>query len=437
MQRAWSGGPVALVCLFAACGGGDDGGEVAIDAAASTDAAPEIDAIPVDAPPPMVTVQVGSPMGPFAGAIVLVLDASDQVATSATTDASGAVSALLPSGGKVIVAQSTTANAGYLWLAPEAGDVLRVNVAPGALPATQSATVVVSAVSGTTQYSIESPCGSGTSATSTITYTYRPLPGCTSHDLRVARLVSATVMGAFYVPDQAVSSGGNIDLQSRTWAAPVSRTVSVSGMPGGVATVNLTGQLVEGGHVVGSEFGGGVAPVGGDASNTSTVDDLAAARLYTRANFSENNATITLGRVGAQNAGAIDVAATRTHDVTALSYDNNADVFTWTESTTGVAPQGAYIRFDYGSPLSLFGGNNLTWNIIAPPGGTVTMPAIPAALPNHAVTNRNNVLRIVTLFHHSSGAAFVRQNAFSVRAEVDLLPDGATLAQSYRISSGL
>jgi hypothetical protein len=433
IERAWSGGPVALVCLLVACGGDDDGGGATIDAADSTDAAPEIDAVPIDAPPPMVSVRVESPMGPFAGAIVLVLDASDQVATSTTTDASGAASAVLPSGGKVIVAQSTTANAGFLWLAPEPGDVLRVNVAPGLQPPARSATVTVPAVSGSSGYRAESPCGAGYSATNTITYAYRELPGCASHDLRVTREVSSSVVGAFYVADQTVTDGGTIDLQARSWSAPVSRTANITGLPDTVASVQLTGQLAEGGHTIAGSIGTNLTPSGGAATASGTLDDVPSAQLYVRASWTEgSNTQITLGKVGAQNAGTLDAAALRTHDVTLATYDNNTDVVTWTETATGAAPHGAYIRLDYGGPQTLFGGNGLTWNVIAPPGGTLTMPVIPAALPNHSVANRSNTYRTVNLFRHSSGAAFVRQRAFAVRAEVDLLPDGATLAQSSR-----
>jgi hypothetical protein len=431
MKRAWSGGPAALLCLLVACGGGGSGDDdTAIDAA-SVDT-PAIDAVPIDAPPPMVTVNAVSPMGPFAGAIVLVLDASDQVAASLTTDASGNATALLPPGGKVIAAQSTTSQVGFLWVAPEGGDVLRILVAPNNLPATRTATVTVPAVAGTNVYLIESPCGQGNSNTNTITYTYRELPECATHDLRVMRVVSGPPVATFYAPDQIVTQGGTLDLQARTWRALVSRTATWTGIPSG-ADLDYQALLVEGGHRVGDGFSGQDPPTNGMVSKTHSIDDVDQAVLWTTGSFYENNAEVVVNQTSAQSASVtIDMGAARIHDPTGATYDNNTDVLTWTESATGLAPQGAYIRLDYGSPLALFGGNGLVWNVIAPPGGTLQMPVIPAALPNHSVANRNNVNRRVQLFRHSSGAAFVRQMAFSVREEVALLPTPGTLATSAR-----
>jgi hypothetical protein len=292
--------------------------------------------------------------------------------------------------------------------------------------------VTVPAVAGTNVYLIESPCGQGNSSTNTITYTYRELPECASHDLRVMRVVSGPPAATFYAADQIVTQGGTLDLQARTWRALVNRTATWTGIPSGADFDHLA-LLVEGGHKVGDGFGGQAQPTNGMVSKTQMIDDVDQALLWMTGSFYENNVQVVVNQTSAQSASvSLDMGAARIHDPTGATYDNNTDVLTWTESASGLAPQGAYIRLDYGSPSALFGGNGLTWNVIAPPGGTVEMPVIPAVLPNHSVANRNIVNQTVRLFRHSSGAAFVRQIAFSVRAETDLLPSAGTVASSTR-----
>jgi hypothetical protein len=393
-----------LPSLVAACGSSEP-----------AEVEPPIDANLIDAPPAPVTVTARSHAVPAPGVLVAFLDDDDAVIANVTTDADGVASAIVPPGGKVAALAPGRTEA-RLWLGVQPGDELAVDI--GSTAPVVTVTVIAPTRAGTSNYHVETACGSfGSSGTPTVIVSINP--PCTT-DLVIYRNVTGQLVDALVVTGQTLTGGQTLDLSAATYAPTILRTAAVTGVPDGMNSVFLEGSLTLATDPQLSRFGGDPALANGAGSVTGRLPDVAdpaQVTLFTARGTGSIRHTV-MRRARQDDASPLAVGALLP-DVGAPLYDANARRASWAQGATGAAVDGVFAQLTF---------DGVTWFVASPAATAITLPALPAEFaavdPGGAVFQRGQI----RLFALTGGYAAARAAMFAIQNQRQLLTGDGQLA---------
>ncbi len=360
---------VFLLGLLVACG--DDGAGELPDA-------PTADGEMLDDAPPGGSVTVTAWIGNAArdsDAVVLFQRADGTLVSRADTDANGVATGEVPSGGMITVVQGTT------WTTiVQVGGGDEIAVGNNVMSTTGTAGIVLPAApGGTTNHQVVGPCGSGSSAGTTISFQMNA--PCPQPATLVAVARAGATQQAFLVESVAINAGSTTTLTG-AWTTPVQFAATIENLPASVTSAVASAGSRIGTTTVYTFPTDLPVPSGGTTTGTIAVPpafgDGTDLRYYLHEGFD------------AYQQGFESVAGARTShtfDGSRLvpwieSLNETENGVTWTQSS-GESYDGAIATFDFTYKTATL----LSWRVILPESArSVTLPMLPSdiQLPKQA-----------------------------------------------------
>jgi hypothetical protein len=390
---------IGCAALIAACG--DDGAAPPRDAKTPDDAASH-DAAPPDGPSTTISVIARNRCCTGEGNLtesvaVLVHDAGGALTGTATTGADGRASPEIEAGGILTAVYPTTGSGTDLVTVFGAGPGEQLflgeafdNVTEGL---DNTGTVSWTAQgSGVTSYLVNTGCEAFiTTETSTPIEVFVDC-GTPTTDILVVGRSGTTPLRWSLFENAEVTEGASIIMPAFQDAGTLA--IDVTGIPAEVVQVQASatpiigtaeGQIVQ---VSGAPVAGGISTTGAWSASTGAAfrvdleDAIGRHQLQYRMLAPEETlATLAAPALLPWISGAAADVKTRT--------------VSWTESSTGGA-DAVVVTLRWGEPAA-HGGSEHSWTLIAPPGTSVTWPALPAPHDVHMPTPADDVVVEVRL----------------------------------------
>jgi len=378
---------VVLVVLLAACG--DDGVRHTPDATVHD--GPVTPDAPIDGAATPVTIQTTLDGQPIGGVHVYFQNADSSVVLATVTDASGAASAVMAPGGYVTAidpyqppALGRVADEIDTFVGVKPGDHL--HLAQRVSSTAINFTVTVQADPAATSYGAFTPCGStsltsaGSGAAPTGTIALYNC-GADTDFLVVTYDQAGAPLDFFFVPSVAVADQQPLDLTAQTYAAVSTRTYSWTN-PGTVSGFSFADTLRTG--------GGSILTFNGYNNVDATSGSYPVPAFTGAADLMVTTVNETRDQQYFVDWGPYSPAYTTDVGARMLvplesspAFDPATHTFSFTEGTTGVAPDFVYASVN---AFRSADARSWTWRIASPQATSIVYPQLPTDVYDFNIT---------------------------------------------------